>query len=131
MLERSYKVIEIVNQNTLLIDYGFSNGAQKGDSLRIITTGEPVIIDGKDYGTLDTVKDIVEVVIPYEKFSVCQKITRTANNPLAPLFALQKTMTKLNPLNVDPDSISHRKIPIGNQTIQVGDIAQRIRNVND
>lgn len=128
MFDYSYKVIEIVNQNTLLIDYGFSAGAQKGDCMRIIAIGEPVIIDGENYGTLDTVKDFVEVVTPYEKFSVCQKITRTVNNPLTPLFALQKTMTKLNPLNVDPNSMSHRKIPTGNSIIQVGDIAQKIDN---
>lgn len=128
MFGHSYKVIEIVNQNTLLIDYGFSAGAQKGDCMRIVAIGEPVIIDGEDYGTLDTIKDVVEVVIPYEKFSVCQKITRTVNNPLAPLFALQKTMTKLNPLNVDPDSMSHRKIPNGDSKIQIGDIAQKIDN---
>ena len=64
MFGHSYKVIEIVNQNTLLIDYGFSAGAQKGDCMRIVAIGDPVIIDGEDYGTLDTIKDVVEVVIP-------------------------------------------------------------------
>ena len=54
-----FKVLEIVDNKTLLIDYGFNNRAAAGDVLRIIEKGEPVIIDGVNYGTLDMVKDIV------------------------------------------------------------------------
>ena len=86
-----FKVLEIVDNKTLLIDYGFNNRAAAGDVLRIIEKGEPVIIDGVNYGTLDMVKDIVEVVVPYDKFSICRKIIHKAVNPLNPLDALNKT----------------------------------------
>ncbi|WP_296912957.1 hypothetical protein, partial [uncultured Megasphaera sp.] len=93
-----------------------------GDVLRIIEKGEPVIIDGVNYGTLDMVKDIVEVVVPYDKFSICRKIIHKAVNPLNPLDALNKTLSQLRPLKVDPSGITNRKIPTPTP-IKKGDIA--------
>ena len=117
-----FKVLEIVDNKTLLIDYGFNNRAAAGDVLRIIEKGEPVIIDGVNYGTLDMVKDIVEVVVPYDKFSICRKIIHKAVNPLNPLDALNKTLSQLRPLKVDPSDITNRKIPTPTP-IKKGDLA--------
>ena len=64
-----YKVIEVIDESALLIDYGLKDGARKGNTLRIIEKGKPVVIDGTNYGTLDAVKEVVEVDVPYENFS--------------------------------------------------------------
>ena len=106
----------------MLIDYGFDEGAKSGDTLRIIKEGEPVIIDGVDYGTLDIVKDIIEVEVPYEKFSICKKITRKNINPIDPLISLQRTMTYINPLNVNRDQMSKRDVKNNSELIEKGDI---------
>lgn len=111
MLYDEYKVLEIINDSTLLINYGFDDGARAGDVLRIIEKGEPVIIDDVDYGTLDMVKDTVEVSIPYKSFSICRKIARKVVNSLNPLMALNKTLSQLQPLKVNPDDITNRPIP--------------------
>ncbi len=122
MLYNRYKIIEIVNNTTVLIDYGFDEGAKSGDTLRIIKEGEPVIIDGVNYGALDIVKDIIEVEVPYEKFSICKKITRKNINPIDPLISLQRTMTYINPLNVDRDQMSKRDVDGNSELIKKGDI---------
>lgn len=120
---REYKVLEIVDAFTLLIDYGFNNGAKKGDTLRIIEKGKPVIVDGNDYGTLDTVKDVVEVDTPYDKFSVCRKAIYKTENPLNPLTSFEKTMRVLRPLNIEPIEVSHRELPTPPSPIKKGDLA--------
>lgn len=122
MKYKEYKVIEVVNNTTLLINYGFADNAHKGDSFRIIEKGDPVVVDGVDYGTLDMVKDVVEVIVPYEKFSICRKVLYKTVNALNPLEALQRTMTQLRPLTVDPKDVTNRVIPIPSP-IKKGDIA--------
>lgn len=50
-----YRVIEILNAYSILINYGFDNGAKENDMVRIISTG-PEIKDpetGEVLGTLD------------------------------------------------------------------------------
>jgi hypothetical protein len=108
---KEYKIIEVIDNMTLLINYGFNDGAKKGDTLRIIDKGAPLIIDGIDYGTFDAVKDIVEVEIPYEKFSLCRNIVYAKTNFLNPLASFEKTMRSLRPMNVDEKSVSNRELP--------------------
>lgn len=117
-----YKVLEIVNDTTLLIDYGTRDGAKTGDSLRIIEKGEPIIIDETDYGTLDMIKDTVEVNTPYEKFSICRKIRIQHISALNPLEKFQESLRQPIKLNVDKSEISNRKIPTATP-IKKGDIA--------
>lgn len=120
---KEFRVIEIVDDITLLINYGLDNGAHTGDTLRIIQKGEPVIAEGVNYGTLDIVKDVVEVITPYKAFSVCRKIVRRHYNPLNPLENMQRTITKLTPLNVDPKDMTHRTIDDNKLLIKKNDIA--------
>ena len=106
-----YKVIEVIDESALLIDYGLKDGARKGNTLRIIEKGKPVVIDGTNYGTLDAVKEVVEVDVPYEHFSLCRKVIYKTENSLNPLASFEKTMRLLRPMNVDKDNASHRELP--------------------
>lgn len=48
---KEYEVIAIPNSNTILINYGLSKGAKRGQTLRIIEKGPHILIDEHDYGT--------------------------------------------------------------------------------
>ena len=118
-----YKVLEILNTKEIIINYGFENGAQKGDKLRIVETGEPIIVDGKDYGTYDAIKAEVSVSVVYEKFSVCKSVITVSFSPLTEIIAstiTRSTTTTDEPLNVDRSLISNRKLP-AITPIKVGD----------
>ncbi len=108
-----YKVIELINANELLINYGFADGAKKGDRLRIIETGEPVIYDGKDYGTYDAIKADVVVHTAYEHFSLCKGTIELSFSPLTELLAASIGTGKSSPdyLNADKTQFSNRKLP--------------------
>lgn len=117
-----YKVIEVIDESALLIDYGLKDGARKGNTLRIVEKGKPVVIDGTDYGTLDAVKEVVEVDVPYDNFSLCRKVIYKTENLLNPLASFEKTMRLLRPMNVDKDKLSHRELP-PISPIEKGDLA--------
>ena len=119
---RSFKVLEVIDESSLLINFGLKDGAKKGNTLRIIEKGKPVVIDGVDYGTLDAVKEIVEIDVPYEKFSICRKVIYKTENALNPLSAFDRTMRLLRPMNVNEDELSHRELPPASP-IKKGDLA--------
>lgn len=121
-----YKVIEIISPKEILVSYGYENGAQKGDRLRIIEKGEPVILDNKNYGTYDAVKDEVTVHIAYEQFSLCKSAT-TFN--FAPLTELLTASTSTQSLNVDTSCLSNRKLP-AITPIKVGDPVEVLPKIN-
>lgn len=118
-----YKVVEIVDEYTLIIDYGLSNYAEVGRKLRIYTVGEEIQDPTtKLYlGTLDIIKAVVEVVTPYERFSICKNISYIDYNILNPLSNLVRTTSSKNKLNVNPASISNRELPKASP-IEVGDL---------
>lgn len=121
-----YKVIEIISPKELLVSYGYENGAQKGDRLRILEKGDPIIIDNKNYGTYDAVKDEVTIHIAYEKFSLCKSAT-VIN--FAPLTGLLVASTSSHSLNVDTSSLSNRKLP-AITPIKVGDPVEVLPKIN-
>ena len=102
----TYKIIAIENESTVLIDYGLNDGSKEGDVLRIIEPGEDLIIDDVNYGSYDGIKAVIEVTAPYSRFSVCQRIVRSTTNLFSPVSALQKTIARTIPLNVNKDDIS-------------------------
>ena len=110
---KQYKVIEIVNTKQLLINYGYADGAQKGDIIRIVEKGDPVIFEGKDYGTYDAIKAELSVQAVYEKFSVCKNIVTLSFSPLTELIAASMPTGKPNPelLDVDKNQLTNRTLP--------------------
>lgn len=108
-------VLEILNEYSLLIDYGLEDGAVVGDVLRIYTEGEPVKdLNGVTIGTLDQVKAEVEVSVVYSNFSICKKHQEKPFQnltPLADLLAAAKSDIRQSILVVNKSEISHRKVP--------------------
>ena len=91
---KEYEVIAIPNSNTILINYGLSKGAKRGQTLRIIEKGPHILIDEHDYGTYDAIKAIVEIQVPYEQFSECKLFNYSTINVLSPLQSLLKQTKK-------------------------------------
>jgi len=123
---KDYRVIEILDEYSLIINYGTANGAEKGDVLRILEVGDAIIDPktGKLLGTLDCIKETVSVEIPYENFSICRSSERENDfNFLSPLNdTLYSSVLKKQPkkLNVDSGDCSFKKVPEKSK-IAIGD----------
>lgn len=126
MSEYYFRVIEILDEYSILINYGNDEGACEGDEIRIISTG-PEVKDpetGETLGTLDSIKSELTIVTTYNKFSLCKKIEITTNNILTnPLSQFQTTSTQAKPLDIDKSSISNKQIP-NDTVINVGDLVE-------
>lgn len=120
---KEYKVIAIPNSNTLLINYGLSKGAKRGQTLRIIEKGPHILIDEHDYGTYDAIKAIVEIQVPYEQFSECKLFNYSTINVLSPLQSLLK-QTKKEEMTLSGVTPTPMPMPPTITPISVGDIAQ-------
>lgn len=117
-----FKVIEIMNEKELIINYGSNDGANIGDDIRIYSVGEEILDpDTKvSLGTLDIIKDELEIVTVYEKFSICKKLLRTnLGSILNPL--VNRTTVESVELNVDKSDVSGRKSYNNPSPIKVGD----------
>ncbi len=118
-----YRVIEILNDKELLVNYGSDNGASVGDTVRIFSVGEVVIDpDTKaSLGTLDIIKGELEISTVYEKFSICKKFKKGNISPILNPLAYRSTLESVE-LNIDKSEISGRKFPKESSTIiKVGD----------
>jgi hypothetical protein len=121
-----YRVIEIIDEYSILINYGSLNGASKGDEVRIIAIGAEVIdpISKSSLGTLDKVKAELTIVTVYDNFSVCQQIENvTKNSLLSPLAQLQITVREKKMLNVEEKDISNKVLPTDSK-IRLGDYVE-------
>ena len=121
---KKFKVIEIIDEYTLLINYGFKDNASEGDMLRIYSIGEKVLDPetGIELGTLDVIKDTVQVKIPYENFSLCKKKPIICPEILNPLSQLLNDNMLSENLYVDKKAISKRKVT-KIEPIKIGDLA--------
>lgn len=117
-----YNIIEVISPREILVSYGYENGAKKGDRLRIIEKGEPVVVNNKDYGTYDAVKAELTVHIAYEHFSLCRSVVTVNFSPITDLLSASMAASKTSPysLDVDTSNLSHRKLP-AITPIKVGD----------
>lgn len=79
---REYKVLEIIDDETAIIDYGMNEGAKKGDKLRIVKRGDEIFDKNKSLGFIYMTKDKVSVVETFEKFSICKKVLSNQKNIL-------------------------------------------------
>lgn len=118
-----YKVIEIMSNTDIIINFGLEHGGTIGDRMRIIEKGTPVIDPdtSEDLGTIDIIKATVEVVIPYRKFSICRKYKITNVDLLNPLSKFISETKVAQEMNVNSDQITNRELPKASP-ISVGDI---------
>ena len=125
-MAKTYRVIEIIDNTSILINAGTRNGVSKGDLVRVIEIGENVIDPETKHciGTLDYLKDELEIVVAYPSFSLCKKLYHKKVNMLQPLTSKVLTIdTSIEKLNVNKDQISNRKLD-GNPVISVGDLVK-------
>lgn len=123
MSNNDYRVIEILDEYSILINYGAEDGATENDKIRIVSIG-PEVIDpetNETLGTLDSIKSTLTIVTAYNKFSLCKKVEVATKNILAnPLSQFQTTSKTTKSLNIDKSSISNKKAP-DDDVIKIGD----------
>lgn len=126
-----YRVIEIINEQEIITNYGEVDGARKGNKVKIFEKGEPVKdpFSGEDLGTLDIVKDILTIYETSKFFSVCRKplksnieILAVALTPKSPI----NSHTEYEALEVKADECSGRE-RLPKSPIKCGDFVLEIR----
>ncbi len=126
-----YRVIEIVDEKTILVNYGTFNGAKRGDKVIIYRNGREVFDPetNESLGTWDIVKAHVTVVEAFEKFSVCKDERVTPSSVLNPLATLDlfASTTTYETLPVNKEQIT-KDINPSDVIISVGD---SVRVLND
>ncbi len=126
MNTKKYKVIKIVDPYSILINYGYIEGAKINSKVQIIELG-PEIKDpdtNKILGTFDNVKANLLITEVFENFSLCQNIiSKRTSVFINPLAELSNVSTEKKALNVSNEEISNLKRPCDN-TIRIGDIAK-------
>lgn len=132
------EVIKILNQFAILIDYGSKDGAVKGDKVRVFVKGKEIYNNkNKFLGTLDIIKDELEITTVYEHFSICEKIKRTSKtiqrNPfeiykLSGLMKSSETKTDVEklPLNVNKEDFTN-DIFKTDEPIKKGDLVKILK----
>ncbi len=93
-----YKIVKIIDDKTVIINAGSNNKVTKFDKFEIYDIGEEVIDPdtGESLGTLDVIKETLNVVRIYPKMCMCRKIYKLD------IF----TGERVKSLNVDTKDIS-------------------------
>lgn len=119
------RVIEIINNMKILINYGANAGAKKGDSVRIIEQGEEITdpVTGNFLGTYDAIKAELEITTVYSDFSECQKIRRSYISPFESPLSRKYNTSSTESFDVNKTQETHRKTPDASE-ISVGDIVE-------
>lgn len=119
----TYKIIEIIDEFTVMVDYGTNDGAMENDQLNIITIGDPVKIDNIDYGTYDLIKGTLYIDTAYPKFSICRKYKQISTDLLNPISSFKRISFQKQKLETANANYSYRKLP-KYTPIQIGDLVR-------
>ncbi len=122
-MSKLYKVIKLLSDDSLIVDYGRINGAYEGQNLRVFTPGQDVIFEDKNYGSLDLIKVDVEIVTVYPKFSVCQKIERKKVSTLGLTDFMTRDIETIKSLNFKKEDVS-KEIFRDKEPIKLGDLVK-------
>lgn len=120
-MEKTYKVVKIIDDETIVINAGTEDGIKFGNEFEIYEAGEEIFDpDTKEsLGTLDTIKETVKAVNVLQKMCICRHsnilvydLSESLNNKFM--------RTKIKTLNVDATQISgglssDKKIRIGDK----------------
>ncbi|HDR7051704.1 hypothetical protein K8Z37_12235 [Bacillus thuringiensis] len=132
-------MIKIIDEYSLVINSGLKDGISIGDSIEIFLEGDEIVDpfnEGKVLGTLDFIKDTLEVTEVYSEFAVCKKIITNEVHIPSPLQkALSHSMSGLSGITGTTETrITVKKIKIdeseitgrrkGDRVIRIGDIAR-------
>lgn len=130
--KKTYKVIAIPNDKTLIIDYGRKDQASKKDIVNVIEKGPEIIYDNKSYGTFDNIKAELKINEIYNEFSVCSnRYTTSVNASLKNFTDVAQNMGSLmrtvdEKLNVNEEEIKNLEKP-KDSPISLGDMVEIIK----
>lgn len=123
-MEKTYKIVRIIDDQTLVINAGYNDGIKSGDKFEIYTSGEEIKDPDTDevLGTLDYIKEKVEAVDVFPKMSICRH-----NIFVNFMDGVSAKLTRIEPkvLNVDTKQISGG-LSVDN-VIKVGDKVRKAR----
>lgn len=116
-----FKVVKIVDEYLVVIDYGEKHNAQEGDLLEIFQIGEKVYdIDASLLGTLDVRKGRIRVLNVYKNMSLCKSDETIASSNVGVLFRAFSNSQVVS-LNVDVEQITGGYSRDKELIIQLGD----------
>lgn len=134
----TFKVIKIIDDYSLVINGGLTDDVSLGDEIEIFLEGDEVVDpfnNEKPLGTLDFIKENLEVTEIYPHFAVCKKITKKEiHQPSAMQRAFQAAAYMGGAGGVTETEVVEEKINIreedktgrrtGDKVIKIGDIAR-------
>ncbi len=87
-----YHVINIIDESTLIINYGTTHGASYGQKIKLIEYGDVIKdLDGIHLGKIEMIIDTVKIIQAQENFSICKKmVVSGALNPFSGVTGLLK-----------------------------------------
>jgi hypothetical protein len=132
----TYKVIKVIDEYSLVINGGLNDDISLEDSIEIYLQGDEVVDpfkENKVLGTLDFIKDTLEVTEVYSDFAVCKKIVKEKvyrssafqkafSSAGGVLGGTTETTTRVEKINVAKSEITGRKT--GDNVIRIGDVAR-------
>lgn len=120
---RIYKIIKIIDEYNVLVDYGLNSHASEGDILNVFVPGKEVIVDEVNYGTLDIIKAQLVVKSVYSKMSLC---TNRDKETFSPLERLKNpfTETYIRPLKIDENQ-KEKLIDDIDKSLRIGDLVRK------
>jgi len=124
---KTAKVIKILDNYSILINYGRTKGATVGENVQIVEIG-PEIIDpdsGESLGTLDHIKDVLQIQEVFDEFSICNKRIKINFTAFVDPFKQTEKIYSKQELLVNKEQITKIQRPQSN-TINLGDIAKII-----
>lgn len=129
---KEFKVIKIIDEYSIVINGGLNEDVTIEEEVEIFIKGDSIEYDGEVLGTLDFIKERLEVTEVYLNFSVCKKIVKEkVYQPSGLERALASynlfggnTVTKISEgkIKVKQEEITGRKT--GDETIRLGDSAR-------
>ena len=124
-MEGIYKIIKIIDAYSIVINGGSNDDLILGTQLEIFAKGEEIIDpDTKEsLGTLDLVKERIEITTILPKMSICKNIEEKQNSFAVLLAGAQKTY-EAKQLYIDSTEISGGFENIVKK-IKVGDLVRR------
>lgn len=121
----TWRVVKIIDNQSLVINAGSSDGVKKDQKLVVFVPGEEVIDPQtkESLGTLDTIKCYLNVADVYEKMSICVNAISTMSDNLGIAgMLLINGLSGPKSLPVDAEDISGGLQP--KTRIKVGDLVR-------
>lgn len=138
-MESKFKVAKIIDEYTIVINAGASNGIEVGDTFQILDKVGNEVLDpdtGEVIGSLDLIKGTVNVMEIYEKMCLCTApyddlygsglIGLTGLSTLDIINKKNSTRPKKKKLNIDLNYITG-SLGESDEPIRIGDSVRLIK----